>query len=103
MSDPRFLQRGFDKQLAHLVEECGEVLAAAGKTQRWGRDSVNPLIPTIAQETNEAWLRRELADLRQSIDRLEATMDADNLTDRRRRTLEAQRSALSLDNLKDGR
>lgn len=79
MSDPRFLQSGFDKQLAHLVEECGEVLAAAGKTQRWGRDSVNPLIPANQQETNEAWLRREIADLRQAIDRLDKTMDADSL------------------------
>lgn len=103
MSDERFLQRGFDKQLAHLVEECGEVLAAAGKTQRWGRDSVNPLIPDAEQETNEAWLRREMRDLRQSMDRLEATIDADNLTDRRARLLAEQRAALSLNNLKEGR
>ncbi len=51
MSDPRFLQDGFEKQLAHLIEECGEVLAAAGKTQRFGLDSVNPLLPKEKQET----------------------------------------------------
>ena len=75
MSDQRFLQTGFDKQLAHVVEECGEVLAAAGKTQRWGRDSVNPLLPVDQQETNEAWLRREIADLDGALKRLLTTMD----------------------------
>lgn len=76
MSDPRFLQDGFDKQLAHLVEECGEVLAAAGKTQRWGRYSTNPLLETN-RETNNQWLKRELKDLREAMDRLERTMAHD--------------------------
>ena len=71
MSDKRFLQHTFSKKLAHLIEECGEVLAAAGKTQRWGRKSVNPLIPKDQQETNENWLKRELQDLKQAIERLE--------------------------------
>ena len=71
MSDPRFLQDGFDKKLSHLIEECGEVLAAAGKTQRWGRYSYNPLIDPQEQENNEEWLKRELADLKEAIARLE--------------------------------
>lgn len=75
MSDPRFLQYGFDKCLAHLVEECGELLAAAGKTQRWGRDSVNPLLPAAEQETNLAWLTREMGDVRQALDRLNEAID----------------------------
>lgn len=75
MSDPRFLQEGFDKQLSHLIEECGEVVAAAGKTQRWGPLSVNPLIPEGDRVTNIAWLRDELSDLRQAMDRLESTME----------------------------
>jgi NTP pyrophosphatase (non-canonical NTP hydrolase) len=78
MTDKRFLQEGFDKQLAHVVEECGEVLAAAGKTQRWGRYSVNPLLGADDphyRETNDTWLRRELADLKDVISRLEATME----------------------------
>lgn len=75
MSDPRFLQDGFDKQLSHLIEECGEVLAAAGKTQRWGLLSVDPTIPVEQRETNLAWLRRELGDLRQAMDRLESTIE----------------------------
>lgn len=76
MSDPRFLQSGFEKQLAHLVEECGEVLAAAGKTQRWGWSSTDPTIPEIDRESNLVWLKREMADLRQAIDRLEATIES---------------------------
>lgn len=75
MSDPRFLQDGFDKRLAHFIEECGEALAAAGKTQRWGVWSVNPLLPPADQEANLAWLRRELLDVRQAMDRLEAAAD----------------------------
>jgi NTP pyrophosphatase (non-canonical NTP hydrolase) len=75
MSDPRFLQDGFEKRLAHLVEECGEVLAAAGKTQRWGALSVNPLIPAADRETNLVWLRREMKDLREALDRLDAAIE----------------------------
>lgn len=74
MSDPRFLQKGFDKQLAHLIEECGEVLAAAGKTQRWGPRGTNPLLPGYKQEENAHWLWRELQDLKEAIGRLERTM-----------------------------
>ena len=73
--DPRFLQQGFKNQLAHLVEECGEVLAAAGKTQRWGPHSVNPLIPEEQQETNIDWLLRELNDLETAISRLKETIN----------------------------
>ncbi len=71
MTDQRFLQDGFEKRLSHLIEECGEVLAAAGKTQRWGTHSVNPLLPPEQQEKNIDWLRRELTDLKQVISRLE--------------------------------
>ena len=56
------------EKLGYLVEECGEVLAAAGKTLRWGSDSVNPELPTSEQETNEDWLLRELHDLQHAID-----------------------------------
>lgn len=73
--DPRFIQFGFEKTLAHFIEECGECLSAAGKTQRWGLESVNPLLPPEQQETNETWLRRELADLREVMDRLESELD----------------------------
>jgi hypothetical protein len=70
MVDQRFLQDGFDKCLSHAIEECGEFLAAAGKTQRWGPYSVNPLVPTDQQERNIVWLLREMGDLAQSLARL---------------------------------
>ena len=75
MSDPRFLQDGFDKRLSHFIEECGEALAAAGKTQRWGVDSVNPLLPEHEQETNFDWLMREIADVEQAAARLREAME----------------------------
>ena len=68
--DKRFLPDDIDGRLAHLVEECGEVIAAVGKTQRFGLDSVNPLLPEDEQETNRAWLIREAIDLKQAIHRL---------------------------------
>jgi|GEM_PF-3050861 len=71
MSDPKYLRPGFDFCLSHLVEECGEVLAAAGKTQRWGALSVDPTLPEEQQETNADWLLRELADLKEAISRME--------------------------------
>lgn len=74
MSDPRFLQDGFDKQLSHFIEECGEALAAAGKTQRWGPTSTNPLLRPHNRETNLVWLRTEMRDVREQIERLDKTM-----------------------------
>lgn len=55
------------QKLGKLVEECGEVLAAAGKTMRWGLDSTNSELPPEQQETNAAWLARELCDLEEAI------------------------------------
>ena len=74
MIDARYLQSGFEKQLSHIIEECGEVLAAAGKTQRWGRYSYNPELPPDQRESNLTWLVRELSDLKQAITRFEKTI-----------------------------
>lgn len=88
MTDSRFLQEGFAAQAAHVVEEKGELdkvlgdlLAAIGKAQRWGLDSVNPLLPKAQQETNRDWICRaitacyaELADMKQVLDRLRNTV-----------------------------
>lgn len=63
-------------RLGYLVEECGEVLAAAGKTLRWGPQSVNPTIPIPDQEPNIDWLRREFADLKHAIALIELGCDA---------------------------
>ncbi len=76
--NPEYLRPGSGFALAHSVEEIGEVLtafgnflSAAGKTQRWGLESVNPLLPPEQQETNRDWLIREMADLRGALDRLD--------------------------------
>lgn len=77
MSDPKYLQQGFNKCLAHFVEECGEALAAAGKIQRWGPYSTNPEIPEAKRETNLRWLLREMNDVSGAIDRLRKTIRED--------------------------
>ena len=74
MSDARFLQDGFDKQLAHAMEECGEFVAAAAKTQRWGPLSTNPLIPEAERITNIQWVIDELGDLELTLQRLRVTI-----------------------------
>ena len=65
-----FIQPGFDKALAHAIEEAGEFLAAAGKTQRFGAWSVNPLLEPAEQETNADWLAREMGALQVALERL---------------------------------
>jgi hypothetical protein len=64
---PEFKNKG--NALGVFIEECGEALAAAGKTVRYGWDGFNPL-PGASKETNEHWLRREVADLEFAIQRL---------------------------------
>lgn len=72
MSDDKYLRPGnIDFAAAHVVEECGELTAALGKTQRWGWLSVNPELPEAQQELNVDWVRREMADLRDALDRLD--------------------------------
>ena len=55
-----------EQKLGYLVEECGEVLAAVGKTLRWGDDSTNP--ESHNPETNREWVLRELDDLSDAIE-----------------------------------
>jgi NTP pyrophosphatase (non-canonical NTP hydrolase) len=66
-----------EQKLAYLVEECGEVLAAAGKSQRWGLDSYNPELPTEKRESNCCWLMRELQDLKRAISIVEESLHDD--------------------------
>lgn len=78
MTDPKYLRANdVPFALAHVAEECGEVLAALGKCQRWGLQSVNPELPADQQETNEAWLLREIVDLRGALDRLQWQLEVD--------------------------
>lgn len=64
---PQYRPETIEDKLGYLVEECGEVLAAVGKTQRWGEESVNPELPAEQQETNREWILRELPDLERAI------------------------------------
>jgi NTP pyrophosphatase (non-canonical NTP hydrolase) len=68
---PQYEPKSREQFYGYLIEECGEVLHAAGKTLRWGEHSVNPEITPAARESNLVWLKRELADLRDAIDRIE--------------------------------
>jgi len=65
------MRPGFDFAIGKAIEEAGEFLAAAGKTLRWGLESYNPELPKAQRETNEAWMRREMADLRGALDNLD--------------------------------
>lgn len=62
----RYKPRSYHQALSRLVEELGEATAAAGKTLRWGPNSVNPELPPEEQEENIDWLRRELKDVQES-------------------------------------
>jgi NTP pyrophosphatase (non-canonical NTP hydrolase) len=70
----RYKPQTTDQKLGYLVEECGEVLAAVGKTQRWGLDSTNPEIPESEQETNRDWILRELDDLENAVTLVRAAL-----------------------------
>lgn len=52
--------------LAILSEECGEVVQAVGKIQRFGLDSAHP----ITKETNRAELEKELGHIMSAVNRL---------------------------------
>lgn len=56
-----------EQALGYLVEECGEVLQAIGKTMRHGTRSSNPDLPLEKRELNKDWILREIKDLKQAI------------------------------------
>jgi NTP pyrophosphatase (non-canonical NTP hydrolase) len=68
--NPRYEPKTPLQTLGYLAEECGEVLAALGKTIRWGLDSYNPELPEDQRELNRDWLERELTDLDGAIHRV---------------------------------
>lgn len=63
----RYKPQSLEQALGYLAEECGETMAALGKSIRWGLDAVNPELPPEEQETNQEWLVREMADLHAAI------------------------------------
>lgn len=80
---PEYEPKTVEQRIGYLVEEAGEVserlgdvLAAAGKSIRWGLEGSNPELPPEHRETNREWLLRaltalepELADLAEAIKR----------------------------------
>jgi hypothetical protein len=66
---PQYEPKTVEQALVYLVEECGEVLAAVGKTQRWGLDSTNPEILPERRQRNGAWILHELVDLEAALHR----------------------------------
>ncbi len=79
MVSEKYIRSDLHSLLGHLVEECAEVLAAVGKTQRFGLMSINPELGVdhpYFQERNHEWLQREMDDLRGSIGRFEIFMEA---------------------------
>ena len=75
MSNPKYIRADLAHSAPHAIEEAGEFIQAAAKALRWGWDSTNPELPPGQRETNEAWVRREMADLRQALNRLETALD----------------------------
>jgi len=71
---PQYYPHTLDQKLGYLVEECGEVMAAVGKSLRWGLDSVNPELDADDQETNQDWILRELQDLKRAIELAEKAL-----------------------------
>lgn len=75
---PQYEPQTDEERLGYLVEECGEVMAAVGKTLRWGLESVNPELPPEQQETNREWILRELKDLSGAIRRVRDALQDDD-------------------------
>lgn len=76
MSEEKYLRRDDpDFCLSHLVEECGELMAAIGKLGRWGPDSVDPTLPESEQVTNIEWVKREMLDVEDAIMRFRRTIE----------------------------
>lgn len=75
MTDQKYMRPGLNFAVGKAIEEAGEFLAAMGKTLRWGWNSVNPELKPADQETNQLWVRREIADLRGALDNLEREME----------------------------
>lgn len=74
---PEYEPKSIFERLAYLAEECAETIAAGGKSLRFGYANANPELPEDERETNAAWLRREIADLRAAALRVRQITDPD--------------------------
>lgn len=75
MTNPRYMRAGLDFARGKAIEEAGELMAALGKSLRWGWESANPELPIGQRETNLAWVRREMQDVRGALDNLDKELD----------------------------
>jgi NTP pyrophosphatase (non-canonical NTP hydrolase) len=79
---PWYEPESAEQAIAYLIEECGEVLSAAGKTLRWGLASVNPELPSEQREENRDWLLREMKDLAGAVKRVRSFLkEEDEMAD----------------------
>lgn len=66
MSDPRYVNYG--TPITRLTEECGELIVALMKVQRFGWDSRDPDKPESANNFDQ--VRMEMNDTRETMDEL---------------------------------
>jgi len=64
--DRRYKPNTMESKIGWLVEECGELQAALGKTIRHGLGSYNPE-PGASGERNAEWILREMKDVERAI------------------------------------
>lgn len=64
-----------NQKLGYLIEECGELIHALGKTIRWGLDTYNPELPEVDRETNRMWILREIKDVKRAIKYVEEEIE----------------------------
>lgn len=79
MTQQKYMKPSLNFAVGKAVEELGELQAALGKTLRCGWHSANPELPLAEREPNSAWVRREIADVRGTLDNLEKEMERFNV------------------------
>lgn len=85
MTTPKYLPKDRNGRLFKLIEEMGELNAALGKAGRHGMLSVNPELPAEQQETNAAWILREMDDLIMAVADCRPDVEAEIAEDEARR------------------
>lgn len=73
--DPAYEPNTDEQRLGYLVEECGELVSAIGKSLWWGLNSVNPELPIEQQEQNWQWIEREIRDVEAAIARVRPVLE----------------------------
>ena len=70
----QYIQEGLQHARGRAIEECGELIAALGKSVRFGWLACNPELPADKQEANFEWVARELGDVMDALSRLKNEM-----------------------------